>query len=73
MVKRQRLIGSVLRSRPVEEKAEIVAAFQKHALPAFADRRIVPIVEATFPMSKAAEAHRLMDNDKHFGKIVLQA
>ena len=41
MVKRQSIIGSVLRSRPVPEKAEIVAEFTRRALPKFADRSIV--------------------------------
>ena len=44
MVKRQSIIGSVLRSRPVAEKGEIVAEFTRRALPKFADRTIVPIV-----------------------------
>ena len=48
MVKRQQIIGSVLRSRPVADKAEIVAEFTKTALPKFADRTIVPIIEKVF-------------------------
>ena len=44
MVKRQQIIGSVLRSRPVAEKGEIVAEFTRLALPKFADRSIVPMV-----------------------------
>jgi NADPH2:quinone reductase len=72
MVKRQQLIGSVLRSRPVKEKAEIVAAFARAALPRFADRSIVPIIEAVFPLADVAAAHRMMEEDRHFGKIVLR-
>ena len=44
MVKRQQIIGSVLRSRPVKDKAAIVSEFTKTALPKFADRSIVPIM-----------------------------
>jgi NADPH:quinone reductase len=72
MVKRQMIIGSVLRSRPVSEKGEIVAEFTRRALPKFADRTIVPIIEKTFTMDQVAEAHKMMEQDKHFGKIVLK-
>ncbi len=72
MVKRQQIIGSVLRSRPVPEKAEIVAEFTRRALPKFADRTIVPIIEKVFTIDQVAEAHRMMEEDKHFGKIVLR-
>ncbi|WP_027715968.1 NAD(P)H-quinone oxidoreductase [Desulfuromonas sp. TF] len=72
MVKRQQIIGSVLRSRPVSEKGEIVAEFTRRALPKFADRTIVPIIEKVFLIDNVAEAHRMMEEDKHFGKIVLK-
>ncbi len=72
MVKRQQIIGSVLRSRPVSEKGEIVAEFTRRALPKFADRTIVPIIEKVFPLEQVVEAHRMMEADQHFGKIVLQ-
>jgi NADPH2:quinone reductase len=72
MVKRQQIIGSVLRSRPVSDKADIVAEFTKTALPKFADRSIIPIVEKVFSIDEVAEAHRMMEEDAHFGKIVLQ-
>ncbi|NJC87742.1 MAG: NAD(P)H-quinone oxidoreductase [Desulfuromonas sp.] len=72
MVKRQQIIGSVLRSRPVKDKAAIVAEFTRTALPKFADRTIVPLIEKTFPIDQVVAAHRMMEEDKHFGKIVLQ-
>ena len=72
MVKRQQIIGSVLRSRPVPEKAEIVAEFTRRAVPKFADRSIVPIIEKVFSLDQVADAHRMMEEDKHFGKIVLK-
>jgi putative PIG3 family NAD(P)H quinone oxidoreductase len=72
MVKRQQIIGSVLRSRPVKDKGDIVAEFTRTALPKFADRTIVPIIERVFPLEQVADAHRMMEEDKHFGKIVLQ-
>lgn len=72
MVKRQQIIGSVLRSRPVPEKGEIVAEFTRRALPKFADRSVVPIIERVFTIDQVADAHRMMEEDKHFGKIVLK-
>ncbi len=72
MVKRQQIIGSVLRSRPIVEKGEIIAEFTRRALPKFADRSIVPIIEKVFPLEEVVAAHQMMEEDKHFGKIVLQ-
>jgi putative PIG3 family NAD(P)H quinone oxidoreductase len=72
MVKRQQIIGSVLRSRPVSEKGDIVAEFTRRALPKFADGSIVPIVEKVFPLAEVVAAHQMMEEDKHFGKIVLK-
>jgi len=72
MVKRQRIIGSVLRSRPVSEKGEIVAEFTRRALPKFADRTIIPLIEKVFPLEEVQAAHRMMEEDRHFGKIVLR-
>jgi putative PIG3 family NAD(P)H quinone oxidoreductase len=72
MVKRQQIIGSVLRSRPVKDKGEIVAEFTRTALPRFADRTIVPIIEKVFPLEQVVDAHRMMEEDRHFGKIVLK-
>ncbi|WP_029916025.1 NAD(P)H-quinone oxidoreductase [Pelobacter seleniigenes] len=72
MVKRQQIIGSVLRSRPVAEKGKIIAEFTRRALPKFADRSIVPIIEQVFPMDEVVAAHQMMEEDSHFGKIVLQ-
>ena len=72
MVKRQQIIGSVLRSRPVSEKGDIIAEFTRRALPKFADRSIVPIIEKVFPLEDVVAAHQMMEEDKHFGKIVLK-
>lgn len=72
MVKRQQIIGSVLRSRPVKDKADIVAEFTRTALPKFADRTIVPMIEKTFALDEIVEAHRMMEEDRHFGKIVIK-
>jgi putative PIG3 family NAD(P)H quinone oxidoreductase len=72
MVKRQRIIGSVLRSLPVKDKGNIVAEFTRIVLPRFADRTIVPIIEKVFALDEVVEAHRMMEEDRHFGKIVIK-
>ena len=72
MVKRQSIIGSVLRSRPVSEKGEIVAEFTRRAIPKFADRTVEPIIEKVFTLDQVVEAHRMMEEDRHFGKIVMR-
>ena len=71
MVKRQRIIGSVLRSRAIEEKASIIKQFEQGVVPLFASAKIAPLIHATFPLSEAAQAHDLMEQSGHFGKIVL--
>ncbi len=73
MVKRQRIIGSVLRSRPLVEKAKIAAFFTEHVSPLIDAKKIAPVIDTTLPISKVAEAHRLMESSTHFGKIVLTA
>lgn len=72
MVKRQRIIGSVLRSRPVAEKASIIARFEETVMPLFASGELLPEISAAFPLKHAAEAHRMMESGGHFGKIVLE-
>ena len=71
MVKRQQILGSVLRSRPVEEKGEIIAKFNQTVLPHLAKRQIVPLIYDTYPIEEVAEAHRVMEASAHFGKLVL--
>jgi NADPH:quinone reductase-like Zn-dependent oxidoreductase len=71
MVKRQRIIGSVLRSRSVDEKREIVAEFYRTVMPKFSDCSIEPVISQTYALEDVAEAHRTMEQGKHFGKIVL--
>ena len=71
MVKRQQIIGSVLRSRPVPEKAAIVAEFTRVVLPLLAQRKVVPLIHHVYGLDDVARAHRDMEASAHFGKIVL--
>lgn len=72
LVKRLSILGSVLRSRPVEDKSAIIASFAERALPHFASGTIVPLVHRVYPLALAADAHRAMEASEHFGKIVLR-
>jgi len=71
MVKRQQIIGSVLRSRPVPEKAAIIAEFSNRVLPLLAERKIVPLIHRVYGLDDVAQAHRELEASAHFGKIVL--
>jgi len=73
MVKRQTLTGSTLRPRSVAEKGAIAEALHKNVWPLLEGGRVAPIIHATFPLAKAADAHRLMESSAHIGKIVLTA
>ncbi|MCE3250243.1 MAG: putative quinone oxidoreductase, partial [Geminicoccaceae bacterium] len=65
-------IGSVLRARPVEEKARITAAFREQVLPRFATGELKPVIHAILPLEQAREAHELMAANANTGKLVLQ-
>lgn len=71
MVKRQRIIGSVLRARPVEEKTDIIRTFGSTVMPLLADGTIVPVIHEVLPLERVREAHETMERSAHFGKIVL--
>jgi putative PIG3 family NAD(P)H quinone oxidoreductase len=71
MMKRQTLTGSTLRPRSVAEKGAIAEALRKNVWPLLDAGTVAPIVHATFPLAKAADAHRLMESSAHIGKIVL--
>ena len=72
MVKRQRIIGSVLRALPVEQKSDITARFARRVLPHIEAGRIVPLIHEVLPLEEAARAHAMMEASGHFGKIVLR-
>ncbi|MGH7947629.1 MAG: NAD(P)H-quinone oxidoreductase [Candidatus Binataceae bacterium] len=66
------IVGSTLRSRPVEEKAQIVSAFLQRFGAALEAGRLRPPIYRALPAAEAAEAHRMMQRSEHFGKIVLR-
>lgn len=66
-----RLIGSTLRSRTPEVKAEILAGLERLVWPALAAGTIKPVVHATLPMTQAAAAHAILERRENLGKVVL--
>ncbi len=69
--KRLRLIGSLLRSRSLEEKTQIVEGFAARFWPQMRAGRIAPVTEAVLPIARAAEAHQLLAENRNTGKVVL--
>lgn len=72
MGKRAVVHGTLLRARPLEEKATLTQEFVARVLPLFQNESITPIVDRVFPLAEVAEAHRYMETNANFGKIVLQ-
>jgi putative PIG3 family NAD(P)H quinone oxidoreductase len=70
--KRLTLTGSTLRIRTVAQKALVADSVRRHVWPLLAEGRVKPVINATFPLAQAADAHRLMESSQHIGKIVLE-
>ena len=71
MSKRLQVTGTGLRIRSIEEKLSVTAQFKRHVLPHLASGSMKPVVDRSFPLEQAAEAHRYMETNANFGKIVL--
>lgn len=70
--KRATITGSVLRSRPLEEKAALAQAFRSQVLPLFERGALNPVIDAVLSMRDVADAHRRMEASETFGKLVLR-
>ena len=73
MVRRQTITGSTLRPRSVADKAAIARSLREKVWPLIEAKQVRPIIDRTFPLAEAAEAHRLMESSGHIGKILLTA
>ena len=71
MSKRLLVKGTVLRARSVEEKATATRLFAKHVVPLLADGSVKPVIDQTYSLSEVREAHKRMESNENFGKIVL--
>ena len=73
MAKRGVISSTSLRARPAEQKASIVAAVIENVWPAVEAGLVRPVIDAELPMQEAAEAHRIMNESTHTGKLLLRA
>jgi NADPH2:quinone reductase len=71
MMKRLTLTGSTLRPRTREVKAGFARALEEKVWPLLAAGKIKVVMDSTFPLAKAADAHRRLETSQHVGKIVL--
>jgi putative PIG3 family NAD(P)H quinone oxidoreductase len=72
LFKRAKIIGTVLRGRTTEEKAEAVSAFASDVLPLIASGAIEPNLDRVFEASDVREAHDYLESNESFGKVVLR-
>lgn len=71
MLKRLTITGSTLRSRSNEEKARIAAQVERNVWPWIEAGRVKPVIDSTFPLAEAEQAHARLQTGAHAGKIVL--
>lgn len=73
LAKRASVAAASLRARPPEQKAGIVASTQAFVWPYLEDGDVRVVVDRTFPLAQAGEAHRYLDSGEHVGKVLLTA
>jgi putative PIG3 family NAD(P)H quinone oxidoreductase len=69
--KRLHIIGTVLRARSLEEKIAITTAFAREVVPLLAAGTIQPVIDSVFPLEQIQDAHRRLESNETFGKVVL--
>ncbi len=69
--KRLHIIGTVMRARSLEEKIATTNAFGEEVVPLLAEGSIQPVVDSVFPLEKVQDAHRRLESNETFGKVVL--
>jgi len=72
LTKRAAVHATSLRARPTEQKAEIVRAVLAGVWPAVEAGEVRPVIDRVFLLEQVADAHRLLEESTHIGKIVLQ-
>jgi putative PIG3 family NAD(P)H quinone oxidoreductase len=71
MHKRLKVVGTMLRTRSLLEKAAAMRAFERDVLPKFISGELKPIIDRTYPLEQAASAYKYMEDNLNFGKVVL--
>jgi NADPH:quinone reductase-like Zn-dependent oxidoreductase len=72
LVKRLKIIGTVLRGRTIEEKALATRRFAEDVLPLLASGAVRPNVDRIFKADEVREAHQYLESNASFGKIILE-
>ncbi len=70
--RRLRLIGSTLRSRPVEAKSQVLRELAREVWPALATGRLRTVIHRVLPITEAEEAHAILERRENIGKVVLR-
>ena len=69
--KRARILGTVLRGRPLEEKVDATRRFASQVVPAIEAGQIAPVIDCRYPLSEIAAAHTHMESNTNVGKILI--
>lgn len=69
--KRLHIIGTVLRARSLEEKIALATTFGQDVVPLLASGSVQPVIDSVFPLEQIANAHRRLESNETFGKVVL--
>lgn len=72
MMKRLRIIGSTLRAQPIPKKTEIMNNLKENIWPSLESGDIKPIIDTVFPIEEVDKAHKLMESNQTFGKVILK-
>ena len=72
MQRRLVLTGSTLRSQSIEEKGSIARTLLSEVWPLIEAGQVKPVIHSVFPLAASADAHRLMEESSHIGKIILR-
>jgi putative PIG3 family NAD(P)H quinone oxidoreductase len=72
LAKRATLYATTLRARPPDEKAAVVASVVEHVWPLLEDGAVRPVIDRIYPLEAVADAHRLVEESGHVGKVLLR-
>lgn len=71
MRKRLRIMGTSLRPRSLEEKATATRLFARHVVPLLANDSVRPVIDSVFKLEEVRVAHRRIESNETFGKVVV--
>jgi len=72
LMKRLRIIGSTLRNQPISTKTRIMYILGEYLWPFLESGDIKPIIDTVIPIEEVDKAHKLMESNQTFGKVILK-